>query len=55
MLASITNSSRMPSWHPPDSDSGMVQDDHNDANVCFFLDSAGLIRFEPVITLQRVA
>ena len=32
----------MPSWHPPDSDSGMVQDDestikvHNNANACFF-------------------
>ena len=32
----------MPSWHPPDCDSGMVQDDestikvHNDANACFF-------------------
>ena len=32
----------MPSWHPPDSDSRMVQDDestlkvHNDANACFF-------------------
>ena len=42
------NSSRMPSWHPPDSESGMVQDDestikvHNDANACFFQDSAGL-------------
>ena len=36
------NSSRMPSWHPPDSDSGMVRDDestitvHNDTNTCFF-------------------
>ena len=34
---------RMPSWHPPDSDSGMVRDDestiikvNNDANACFF-------------------
>ncbi len=32
----------MPSWHPPDSDSGMVQEGestiklHNDANACFF-------------------
>ena len=32
----------MPSWHPPDSESGMVQDDestiqvHNDADACFF-------------------
>ena len=39
---SLKKSSRMPSWHPPDSDSGMVQDDettikvHNDANACFF-------------------
>ena len=42
LLTSKTNSSRMPSWHPPDSDSGMVQDDestkkvHNNANACFF-------------------
>ena len=41
-LTSKQNSSRMPSWHPPDSDSGMVQDDestikvHNNANACFF-------------------
>ena len=34
-------SSRMPSWHPPDSDSGSVQDDesiikvHNDAKTRF--------------------
>ena len=34
-------SSRMPSWHPPDSDSGMVQDDestikvHNNAKTRF--------------------
>ena len=41
-LTSNKNSSRMPSWHPPDSDSGMVQDDdstikvHNNANACFF-------------------
>ena len=32
----------MPSWHSPDSDSGMVQDDestikvHNNAKSCFF-------------------
>ena len=42
LLASEKHSSRMPSWHPPDSDSGMVRDDestiqvHNDANACFF-------------------
>ena len=42
LLTSKQNSSRMPSWHPPDSESGMVQDDestikvHNDTNVCFF-------------------
>ena len=29
LLASTKNSSRMPSWHPPDSDSGMVQDDES--------------------------
>ena len=42
LLVSKKNSSRMPSWHPPDSESGMVQDNestikvHNDANACFF-------------------
>ena len=46
MLAS-KKSSRMPGWHPPDSDSGMVQYDEstihvsNDANACFFQDSTG--------------
>ncbi len=36
-LPSKKNASKMPSWHPPDSDSGSVQDDesiikvHNDA------------------------
>ena len=41
VLASKKNSSRMPSWHPPDSDSGMVQDDestikvHNNAKTRF--------------------
>ena len=40
-LASKKHSSRMPSWHPPDSDSGSVQDDesiikvHNDAKPRF--------------------
>ena len=40
-LPSKTNSSRMPSWHPPDSDLGSVQDDesiikvHNDAKTRF--------------------
>ena len=40
-LTSKKNSSRMPSWHPPDSDSGMVQDDestikfHNNAKTRF--------------------
>ena len=38
----------MSSGHPPNSDSGTVQDDestinaHNDANACFFQDFAGL-------------
>ena len=42
LAISPTFPSRMPSWHPPDSDSGMVQDDestikvHNNANACFF-------------------
>ena len=40
-LAPKQISSRMPSWHPPDSDSGSVQDDksiikiHNDAKTRF--------------------
>ena len=40
-LTSKKISSRMPSWHPPDSDSGMVQDDestikvHNNAKTRF--------------------
>ena len=40
-LPSKKNSSRMPSWHPPDSDSGSVRDDesiikvHNDAKTRF--------------------
>ena len=41
LLASKKNSSRMPSWHPPDSDSGSVHDHesiikvHNDAKTRF--------------------
>ena len=41
LFCPVKISSRMPSWHPPDSDSGMVQDDesivkvHNDAETRF--------------------
>ena len=34
VLASKKFFSRMPSWHPPDSDSGSVQDDESIIKVC---------------------
>ena len=50
----------MLSWHPSDSDSGMVQDDessikvHNDANACFFWIPLDYRVFEGIYPLYRL-
>ena len=60
-LPSKKNSSRMPSWHPPDSDSVSVQDDesiikvHNDAKTRFsWIWPFGIwtINYSPLINLR---